>query len=85
MQASKAADTDGLFDGHGIEQADARQAYAQSKLGGTPTWVFLPRDEWLESWSHMRNPVCPLTLSLHGHPDSGGSWGQRCEGHVTAK
>eukprot|EP00959_Pyramimonas_sp_CCMP1952_P277295 5797189-Pyramimonas_sp.AAC.1 len=46
MQASKAADTHGLFEGHSIERADARQPYTQSKLGGTPTWVFLPRDEW---------------------------------------
>eukprot|EP00959_Pyramimonas_sp_CCMP1952_P456495 9473251-Pyramimonas_sp.AAC.1 len=33
----------------------------------------------------MRNPVCPLYLSLHGHPDSCGYWEQHCEGHVTAK
>eukprot|EP00959_Pyramimonas_sp_CCMP1952_P159454 3334997-Pyramimonas_sp.AAC.1 len=38
MQASKAADTYGLFGGHSIEQADARQACTQSRLGGTPTW-----------------------------------------------
>eukprot|EP00959_Pyramimonas_sp_CCMP1952_P241583 5049201-Pyramimonas_sp.AAC.1 len=38
MQASKAADTYGLFEGHSIQQADARQAYTQSKLGGTPAW-----------------------------------------------
>eukprot|EP00959_Pyramimonas_sp_CCMP1952_P370315 7755655-Pyramimonas_sp.AAC.1 len=36
MQASKAADTYGRLEGHSIEQADARQAYTQSKLGGTP-------------------------------------------------
>eukprot|EP00959_Pyramimonas_sp_CCMP1952_P317202 6639006-Pyramimonas_sp.AAC.1 len=56
MQASKAADTYGLFDGQSIEQADARHAYIQSKLGGAPTWVFLPREEWPESWPRMRNP-----------------------------
>eukprot|EP00959_Pyramimonas_sp_CCMP1952_P404181 8469323-Pyramimonas_sp.AAC.1 len=56
MQASKAADAYGLLEGHGIEQAGARQAYTQSKLGGTPTWVFLPRDEWPKEWSHMRSP-----------------------------
>eukprot|EP00959_Pyramimonas_sp_CCMP1952_P414406 8682930-Pyramimonas_sp.AAC.1 len=65
MQASKAADTYALFEGRSSEQADARQAHAQSKLGGTPTWVFLPRDEWPKEWSHMRNPVCPLYLSFH--------------------
>eukprot|EP00959_Pyramimonas_sp_CCMP1952_P189075 3954723-Pyramimonas_sp.AAC.1 len=85
MQASKAADTYGLFEGHSIEQADARQACTQSRLGGTPTWVFLPRDEWPKEWSHMRNPPCPLYLLLYGHPDSEGHWEQHCEGHVTAK
>ena len=85
MQASKAADTYGLFEGHGIQQADAKQAYTQSKLGGVPTWVFLPRGEWPDSWKGMRNPVCPLILSLYGHPDSGGYWEQHCEGHVLSK
>eukprot|EP00959_Pyramimonas_sp_CCMP1952_P410962 8612270-Pyramimonas_sp.AAC.1 len=85
MQASKAADTYGLLDGHSIEQADARQDCTQSKLGGTPTWVFLPRDERPKAWSHMRNPVCPLYFSLYGHPDPGGHWEQHCEGHVAAK
>eukprot|EP00959_Pyramimonas_sp_CCMP1952_P304069 6363783-Pyramimonas_sp.AAC.1 len=33
----------------------------------------------------MRNPVCPLFLSLYGHPDLGGCREQRCEGHVAAK
>merc|ERR1712113_541524 len=51
MQASKAADTYGLFEGHSIQQADARQAYTRSKLGGTPTWVRLPRDAWPQSWA----------------------------------
>eukprot|EP00959_Pyramimonas_sp_CCMP1952_P351755 7370008-Pyramimonas_sp.AAC.1 len=84
MQAGKAADTHGLFEGHSIEQADARQAYTQSKLGGTPTRAFPPRDERPESWSHMRNPACPLVLSLYGHPDSEGYREQHCEGHATA-
>eukprot|EP00959_Pyramimonas_sp_CCMP1952_P295316 6176689-Pyramimonas_sp.AAC.1 len=33
MQASKAADTSGLFDGRDIQPADAKQACTQSKLG----------------------------------------------------
>eukprot|EP00959_Pyramimonas_sp_CCMP1952_P114101 2385924-Pyramimonas_sp.AAC.1 len=37
-QASQAAGTYGLFEGNDIQQVDAKQAYAQSKLGGTPTW-----------------------------------------------
>eukprot|EP00959_Pyramimonas_sp_CCMP1952_P199474 4172103-Pyramimonas_sp.AAC.1 len=47
--------------------------------------ALLRRDEWPESWSQMRNPACPLILSLYGHPDSGEYWEQHCEGHVTAK
>eukprot|EP00959_Pyramimonas_sp_CCMP1952_P310758 6503263-Pyramimonas_sp.AAC.1 len=82
MQARKAADTHGLFEGLDIQQADAKQAYSQSKLGGTLTWNFLPRDEWPPAWKDMRNPACPLILSLDGHPDSGGYWEQHCEGHV---
>eukprot|EP00959_Pyramimonas_sp_CCMP1952_P172809 3611309-Pyramimonas_sp.AAC.1 len=33
----------------------------------------------------MRNLVCPFVLSPYGHPDSGGYWEQRCEGHVASK
>ena len=50
MQASKAADTYGLFPGHNLEQADACQAYTQSTLGGTPSWVRLAREAWPASW-----------------------------------
>ena len=57
MQASKAADTYCLSPGHDIQQADARQACAQSVLGGTPTWVRLPREAWPASWAGMRDPV----------------------------
>ena len=32
----------GLLPGNKIEQADAMQAYIQSKLGGTETWVEIP-------------------------------------------
>ena len=85
MQASKAADTYGLFEGHDIQQADARQAFTQSKLGGTPTWVRLPKEAWPESWRGMIDPVCPLLLALYGHPDAGGYWEQHCEAHVLSK
>ena len=85
MQASKAADTYGLFPGNATEQADARQAYTQSKLGGTPTYVRLPKDAWPDSWKGMTDPVCPLLLALYGHPDAGGYWEQHCESHVTSK
>ena len=43
MEASKICDMYGCFKGHTVQQADARQAYVQSELGGTDTWVELPR------------------------------------------
>ena len=32
----------------------------------------------MKSWKNMKDPVCPLVLSLYGHPDSGGYWEQHC-------
>jgi len=76
MEASKTLDAYGLFAGHEIQQADAEQAYTQSKLEGTPTWISLPEEEWPESWKgRFKNPVCPLLLALYGHPGSGGFLG----------
>lgn len=46
MCAAKGADAYGLLEGHTIQQADAEQAYIQSKLGGEQTWVRLPRERW---------------------------------------
>eukprot|EP00959_Pyramimonas_sp_CCMP1952_P119572 2500588-Pyramimonas_sp.AAC.1 len=50
----------GLFEGNDTQQADAKQAYTQCKLRGTPVWSFLPRDGWPSAWRDMRNPACPL-------------------------
>ena len=61
MQASKAADAYGSMTGNSIQQADAIQAYAQSKLGGTPMWVRLPKKAWppsRETAGYM-DPVVP--------------------------
>ena len=82
IEAGKSADFYGLIPGHATEQSDAEQAYTQSILEGTETWVMLPRDRWPPSWHGMRNPVCPLRLALYGHPDSGGFWERHCEAHV---
>jgi hypothetical protein len=50
MEAGKACDACGLVPGHAVQQADAEQAYIQSKLGGeTPTWVRLPAERRPES------------------------------------
>jgi hypothetical protein len=84
VQAGKAADAYGLQAGSSTEQSDAEQAYIQSKLGGDPTWVRLPRDRWPASWGGMRDPVCPLILALYGHPDSGGYWEKHCEKELRA-
>ena len=82
MEAAKAADCYGLVDGHTTQQADAAQAYTQSKLGGVPTWVRLPKEQQLAAWHGMRDPVCPLLLALYGHPGAGGYWEQHCESHL---
>jgi hypothetical protein len=86
LESAKAVMAHGLFPGHRVEQADAEQAYTQSKLGGTPTWIDLPWDALSEEekkrFSHMRHPVCPLVLALYGHPDSGGYWERHCDAHL---
>ena len=83
MEAAKAADCYGLAPGNDTQQADAAMACTQSKLGGVPTCVRLPRGQWPATWSAYRDPVCPLRLALHGHPDAGrGCWEQRCEAHL---
>eukprot|EP00975_Prorocentrum_lima_P052270 10949423-Prorocentrum_lima.AAC.1 len=50
MAACKAADVYALLPDHDMQQADATQAYTQSKLGGIPTWVRLPDDRWPSWW-----------------------------------
>jgi hypothetical protein len=82
MVAAKFCDLRGLLRGHINENVDTTQARTQSLLGGTKTWVSLPRDEWPESWKHMRRPVCPLVEALYGHPDARGYWEQRCDNHL---
>jgi hypothetical protein len=79
LDASRLADVLGLSPGMAIQQADAMQAYVQAEFKGTPTWVRIPKDRWPPEWAGMRDPVCPLRLSLYGHPDSGGYWEQHCE------
>jgi len=77
IEAGKAADFHGLLEGHATEQADAEQAYTQSLLGGTETWVRLPEDRWPAHWrGKYKNPVVPLRLALYGHPDAGGGTGK---------
>jgi hypothetical protein len=60
MHAGKAADAFGCFPEYTTEIADAESAYTQAELGGTQTYVRLPRDQWPQSWPKFRDPVCPL-------------------------
>ena len=77
-----------MLEGHGLEQADAEQAYTQALFGAvegdsgdpsfiaTDTWVRLPEElrPNTPKWNAIRDPVCPLRLALYGHPDAGGYW-----------
>ena len=85
MEASRAADCYGCFDGNDVMQADAEQAYIQAELKGVDTWVELPREEWPKEWAarNMKRPVCRLRLALYGHPDAGGHWEAHCESHLS--
>jgi hypothetical protein len=85
MEAGKACDAFGLVNGHDVQQADAEQAYIQSRLGGdVTTWVRLPPERRPKSWANMRDPVCPLRLALYGHPDAGGYWEKHCHEHLVS-
>ena len=67
MEAGKACDAFGLLPGHMVQQADAEQAYIQSKLGGpTTTWIRMPPERRPASWAKYRDPVCPLVKALCG-------------------
>jgi hypothetical protein len=85
LEAGKACDAVGLADGHDVQQADAKQAYSQSRLGGdVPTWVRIPAERRPASWVKFRDPVCPLALALYSHPDAGGYWEQHCNSHLVS-
>merc|ERR1711884_507298 len=88
MEASRAAEAYGMLPGHNIEVADADSAYTQSYLeGDTQTWVSIPREQWPQEWVDrgLRDPVCPLVLSLYGHPDAGGYWERHCDTVLQSK
>eukprot|EP00972_Heterocapsa_arctica_P053828 7927453-Heterocapsa_arctica.AAC.1 len=79
LEASKAVDPYGLMPDIAIGQCDAEQAYVQSELGGTKTWVSLPKERCPESFKAFNRPVVILKLSLYGHPDAGGYWEAHCK------
>ena len=84
LEASKAVDAYGLIDGNSSSQCDAEQAYVQSKLGGTPTWVRIPKERWPPEWEKFKRPVVRLNLALYGHPDAGGYWESHCNDKLKA-
>ena len=69
-------------DGHSVQQAVSEQAYTQSFFGGTPTWVRLPKDQWLQKWlsAGYKDPVDPLLRALYGHPTAGDCWSNKLTG-----
>ena len=72
MEAGKVLDAYGSQPGHTDQLADGKQAYTQTTLKGTETWVRLPKNKY-------KNPVVKLRLALYGHPVLGGFWEQHCE------
>ena len=80
MEAGKVLDAYGHAPGNTCQQADGKQAFTQTTLKGTETWVRLPKDRWPKEWhGKYKDPVVRLNLALYGHPDSGGFWAQHCE------
>ena len=67
-----------------MRRADAKSAYTQARLKGTPTWITLPWHQWPQKWKDLyhagklKRPVVPLILALYGHPQSGGFWEEHC-------
>ncbi len=49
-----------------IEQSDAQQAYTQSPLAGTETWVYLPPHRWPKH-SQGQNPSAETKRLLKPH------------------
>ena len=79
MEAGKVLDAYGHAPGNTCQQADGKQAYTQTTLKGTETWV-KSKDRWPKEWhGKFKDPVVRLHLALYGHPDSGGFWEQHCE------
>jgi hypothetical protein len=85
LEASRAADAYGCFEGNDVEAADAEQAYIQADLKGNDTWVALPPDQWPDDWhDKYHRPVVKLKKALYGHPDAGTYWEEHCNLAVKA-
>ena len=70
MEAGKVLDACGHAPQNVCQQADGKQAYAQTALKGAETWVRLLRERWPKHWvGKYKDPVIRLHLALYGHPD----------------
>ena len=84
MSATKLLNVIARMPGNCGEDSDAVAAYTQIPLSDAvrllgmnampETWITLPRDRWPKSWRGMKDPVCPLTQNLYGHPLAGLLW-----------
>ena len=71
----KVLDAVARLPGNDGQERDGQQAYIQAKLGGNPTYVHLPRDQWPAEWKDKYvKPVVRLKLALYGHPLAGLYW-----------
>ncbi len=50
MEAARFIDMLGCQTDWAVEQVDAEQAYVQSELKGTETWVEIPVEAWRPEW-----------------------------------
>ncbi|MCP4364474.1 MAG: hypothetical protein GY800_04175, partial [Planctomycetes bacterium] len=83
LDAARAADAYGCFEGHDVQIADAVQAYIQAELHGDACWACLPDEARPADWKgKYRKPVVRLVKALYGHPDSGTMWERHCDKHV---
>ena len=64
MEAGKAADAYGMFEGHDVELADGESAYTQALLGGMPTWVRIPKHQWPQKRLSSKNGVSAALSGL---------------------
>ena len=79
MEAGRLVGAFGLRPSYEIQPSDPAQAYVQAKIRGAPTWMLLPRDQWLAAWRSMTKHACRLDVALYGHPDSGADWEHHCD------
>lgn len=75
MSCSRFIDGFALLKNGCVETADVDGAYLQAKLNGSPKFLFLPREMWLEDWHEKyKNPAVPIDKALYGVPRAGFDW-----------